>query len=254
MVETEVRILKMIKHENIVQLYEMHEFDGKIYLVMELYVSLSLCLFILIPFSRLLCSVTGGELFDEIMGRGNFVEKDAAVIVQKILFAIQYLHRMGIVHRDLKPENLLLSDRSNNPEIKISDFGLSKIFKHSGVMKTACGTPGYVGMHHHDCLYTSTTTFLTHSLLMIAPEVLKKKGYGPQVDLWSLGVITYILLCGYPPFYDATNTELFKKIMAGKFQFDKPWWDNISDIGMDCLLDSLYRISYSMHIPSSIYL
>ena len=95
----------------------------------------------------LLFSVTGGELFDEIMGRGTFSEKDAACIVQKILLAIQYLHRMGIVHRDLKPENLLISDRSSNPEIKISDFGLSKIFKHSGVMKTACGTPGYVGKH-----------------------------------------------------------------------------------------------------------
>lgn len=190
MVETEVKILKMIKHENIVQLYEMYEFDGKIYLVMEL--------------------VTGGELFDEIMGRGTFMEKDAACIVQKILLAIQYLHRMGIVHRDLKPENLLISDRSSNPEIKISDFGLSKIFKHSGVMKTACGTPGYV-----------------------APEVLKKKGYGPQVDLWSLGVITYILLCGYPPFFDPTNAELFKKIMAGNFQFDKPWWNTISDMAKD---------------------
>ena len=221
----------------------------------------ALCLFLLIPLSLVsspfLCRVTGGELFDEIMGRGNFVEKDAAVIVQKILFAIQYLHRMGIVHRDLKPENLLLSDRSNNPEIKISDFGLSKIFKHSGVMKTACGTPGYVGMLHHYFSFYISIDYLflhTHTLLLTAPEVLKKKGYGPQVDLWSLGVITYILLCGYPPFYDATNTELFKKIMAGKFQFDKPWWDNISDIGMDCLLDSLHQISYSMHIFSSIYL
>ncbi|KAJ3301307.1 hypothetical protein HDV03_001056, partial [Kappamyces sp. JEL0829] len=196
MVETEVKILKMIRHQNIVQLYEMYEFDGKIYLVMEL--------------------VTGGELFDEIMGRGTFGEKDAAKIVQKILLAIQYLHSMGIVHRDLKPENLLLSDKSSNPEIKISDFGLSKIFTESEVMKTACGTPGYVGRAE---------------LLTPAPEVLKKRGYGPQVDLWSLGVITYILLCGYPPFFDSSNPELFRKIMAGRFQFDRPWWDNISDQG-----------------------
>jgi calcium/calmodulin-dependent protein kinase I len=95
--------------------------------------------------------------------------------------------------------------------IKISDFGLSKIFSDTEMMKTACGTPGYV-----------------------APEVLKKRGYGPQVDLWSLGVITYILLCGYPPFFDANNTELFKKIMAGRFQFDRPWWDNVSDQGIVC--------------------
>ncbi|KAJ3324240.1 hypothetical protein HDV06_000279 [Boothiomyces sp. JEL0866] len=188
MIETEVRVLKMIKHENIIQLYEMFEFNGKIFLVMEL--------------------VTGGELFDEITQRGTFNERDAAAIVQKILSAIKYLHEMGIVHRDLKPENLLLSDRSRNPRVKISDFGLSKIFKDTDILKTACGTPGYV-----------------------APEILKKKGYGPQVDMWSLGVITYILLCGYPPFFDSSNTELFKKIMAGRFQFDRPWWDNISEKG-----------------------
>ncbi|KAJ3260157.1 hypothetical protein HK103_001233 [Boothiomyces macroporosus] len=190
MIETEVRVLKMIKHENIIQLYEMFEFNGKIFLVMEL--------------------VTGGELFDEITQRGTFNERDAAAIVQKILSAIKYLHEMGIVHRDLKPENLLLSDRTRNPRVKISDFGLSKIFKETDILKTACGTPGYV-----------------------APEILKKKGYGPQVDMWSLGVITYILLCGYPPFFDSSNTELFKKIMAGRFQFDRPWWDNISEKAKD---------------------
>ncbi|KAJ2997941.1 hypothetical protein HDV02_005036 [Globomyces sp. JEL0801] len=81
------------------------------------------------------------------------------------------------------------------------------------MMKTACGTPGYV-----------------------APEVLRKKGYGPQVDMWSLGVITYILLCGYPPFFDLNNAELFKKIMAGKYQFDRPWWDKISETGIELYL------------------
>ncbi len=96
-------------------------------------------------------------------------------------------------------------------------------------MKTACGTPGYVGMF--TALLFPLLTSFAHIFYQIAPEVLKKKGYGPQVDLWSLGVITYILLCGYPPFFDATNSELFKKIMAGKFQFDKPWWDNVSDVG-----------------------
>jgi calcium/calmodulin-dependent protein kinase I len=75
-------------------------------------------------------------------------------------------------------------------------------------MKTACGTPGYV-----------------------APEVLRRQGYSKEVDLWSLGVITYILLCGYPPFFDQKNAELFKKIMAGRYQFDHPWWDHISDKG-----------------------
>ena len=92
----------------------------------------------------------------------------------------------------------------------ISDFGLSKIFNDVEVMKTACGTPGYV-----------------------APEVLKRQGYGKEVDLWSLGVITYILLCGYPPFFDPNNVELFKKIMIGKYEFDHPWWDNVSEKAKD---------------------
>jgi calcium/calmodulin-dependent protein kinase I len=200
MIETEVRILQRIDHPNIVKLYEKYEFDNKIYLIMELYHSINI-------------SVTGGELFDEIVGRGSFPERDAARVVEKILEAILYLHSMGIVHRDLKPENLLLAEKSPHSEIKISDFGLSKIFNEVEVMKTACGTPGYV-----------------------APEVLKRQGYGPEVDLWSLGVISYILLCGYPPFYDQRNPELFKKIMAGRYQFDHPWWDHISEHGIYLLM------------------
>ncbi|KAJ3222060.1 calcium calmodulin-dependent protein kinase type 1G, partial [Clydaea vesicula] len=186
MIDTEVNILRTAKHENIIQLYEIFEIDAKIYLLMEL--------------------VTGGELFDEIVRIGKYTEFDAAKIVHKILLAIDYLHQLGIAHRDLKPENLLLSDKTKQAKIMISDFGLSKIFNDEEVMKTACGTPGYV-----------------------APEVLIRKGYGREVDLWSLGVITYILLCGYPPFYDQNNVELFKQIMAGKYEFDRPWWDNVSD-------------------------
>lgn len=190
MIETEVNILKKVRHENIVQLYEMYEIENKIYLVMEI--------------------VTGGELFDEIVSRGKYTEVDTAKIVHRILLATDYLHSLGIAHRDLKPENLLLSDKTKNAKIMISDFGLSKIFNDDEVMKTACGTPGYV-----------------------APEVLKRQGYGREVDMWSLGVITYILLCGYPPFYDQNNVQLFKQIMAGSYEFDKPWWDKISETAKD---------------------
>ncbi|KAJ3135406.1 calcium calmodulin-dependent protein kinase type 1G, partial [Irineochytrium annulatum] len=190
MIETEVKILLRVRHENIIQLYEMYEIESKIYLVMEL--------------------VTGGELFDEIVRIGKYTEADAAKMVTKILLAIDYLHAQGVAHRDLKPENLLLSDKSPRSKIMISDFGLSKIFSEDEVMRTACGTPGYV-----------------------APEVLRRQGYGREVDLWSLGVITYILLCGYPPFYDQNNVELFRQIMAGRYEFDRPWWDNISDTAKD---------------------
>ncbi|KAI8846103.1 kinase-like domain-containing protein [Chytridium lagenaria] len=199
MIETEVNILMRVRHEHIIQLYEMYEIESKIYLVMEL--------------------VTGGELFDEIVKIGKYTEADAAHIVYKILLAIDYLHTEGIAHRDLKPENLLLSDRTSQAKIMISDFGLSKIFSDDEVMRTACGTPGYV-----------------------APEVLKRQGYGREVDLWSLGVITYILLCGYPPFYDQNNVELFKQIMAGRYEFDRPWWDNISETVFPAAKDFIRKL------------
>ena len=186
MIKSEIDILKKVQHPHIIQLYELYETEQRIYLVMEL--------------------VTGGELFDSIVARGHYTEADASRIVYKILKAVEYLHDLGIAHRDLKPENLLFWNRDADAKIMISDFGLSKIFNDDDVMKTACGTPGYV-----------------------APEVLKRKGYGPQVDMWSMGVITYILLCGYPPFYHENNQELFQQIMKGEYEFDSPHWDDISD-------------------------
>ncbi|KAJ3351710.1 calcium calmodulin-dependent protein kinase type 1G [Entophlyctis luteolus] len=210
MIETEVKILMRVRHENIVRLFEIHGIVSGIVFFTPIHQS---------------DRVTGGELFDDIVGRGKYSETETGKIVYRILLAINYLHSHGIVHRDLKvdvtikqknpdylnqPENLLLSDKTPNAKIMISDFGLSKIFCEEEVMKTACGTPGYV-----------------------APEVLKRQGYGREVDLWSLGVITYILLCGYPPFYDSNNVELFKQIMTGRYEFDKPWWDDISDNAKD---------------------
>ena len=124
MVETEVHILNIVKHENIVQLYEKYQIDDKIYLVLEL--------------------VTGGELFDEITRVGAFPEIDASHMVKSILLAVEYLHSKGIVHRDLKPENLLMTTVGNKKTVKLSDFGLSKVYNNT-MMKTACGTPGYVG-------------------------------------------------------------------------------------------------------------
>ncbi|KAI9347388.1 kinase-like domain-containing protein, partial [Obelidium mucronatum] len=190
MIDTEINILLRVRHENIVQLYEMFAIENKIYLVMEI--------------------VTGGELFDEIVKRGKYTEQDASKTVHKILGAVEYLHSIDVAHRDLKPENLLLSEKSTSAKVMISDFGLSKILNDETAMKTACGTPGYV-----------------------APEVLRKRGYGKEVDLWSIGVITYILLVGYPPFYDQNNAVLFRQIMSGKYEFDRPWWDNISEDAKD---------------------
>eukprot|EP00158_Paraphelidium_tribonemae_P007362 Partr_v1_DN28218_c0_g1_i1_m76471 putative calcium calmodulin-dependent protein kinase len=185
MIQSEIAILKKVRHDNVIQLFELFETEAKIFLIMEM--------------------VTGGELFDSIVARGHYTELDAARIIAKILLAVDYLHEMGIAHRDLKPENLLFYNTQPDSKIMISDFGLSKIFNDEEMMKTACGTPGYV-----------------------APEVLKRQGYGAEVDLWSLGVIAYILLCGYPPFYNEDNQELFQQIMRGEFEFDSPHWDDIS--------------------------
>lgn len=153
--------------------------------------------------------VQGGELFDRIVEKGSYTEQDAARVIQDVLEAVDYLHSLGIVHRDLKPENLLYDTPDDDARIMISDFGLSKM-EDEGQMATACGTPGYV-----------------------APEVLKQRPYGKAVDCWSVGVITYILLCGYPPFYDESDANLFAQIMRGEYEFDSPYWDEISDSAKD---------------------
>jgi len=152
---------------------------------------------------------TGGELFDAIVKRGKYTEKSAARFIKDVAEAIHYLHSKGIVHRDLKPENILLADEAEDAHVKIADFGLSKVMDDAA-LQTACGTPGYV-----------------------APEVLMGGGYHQEVDIWSIGVIMYILLCGYPPFFAENNTKLFAKIMACQFAFQSPYWDPISDSAKD---------------------
>jgi len=153
----------------------------------------------------------GGELFDRIVDKGHFTEQDAVQCTAKLLSAMKYLHDKGIAHRDLKPENLLMTDDSPDAECKITDFGLSKAYDaQSQVMQTPCGTPGY-----------------------IAPEVLLMKGYDKQCDVWSLGVIVYILLCGFPPFYADNDAQLFEKIKKGEYEFLRPYWDPISNGAKD---------------------
>ncbi|XP_017742189.1 PREDICTED: calcium/calmodulin-dependent protein kinase type 1D isoform X4 [Rhinopithecus bieti] len=179
-----------IKHENIVALEDIYESPNHLYLVMQL--------------------VSGGELFDRIVEKGFYTEKDASTLIRQVLDAVYYLHRMGIVHRDLKPENLLYYSQDEESKIMISDFGLSKMEGKGDVMSTACGTPGYV-----------------------APEVLAQKPYSKAVDCWSIGVIAYILLCGYPPFYDENDSKLFEQILKAEYEFDSPYWDDISDSAKD---------------------
>ncbi|MBN3303365.1 KCC1G kinase, partial [Amia calva] len=195
--ENEIAVLRRIKHDNVVALEDFYESRTHYYLVMQL--------------------VSGGELFDRILDRGVYTEKDASLVIRQVLDAVSYLHNNSIVHRDLKPENLLYYSQDENSKIMISDFGLSKI-EDNGVMATACGTPGYV-----------------------APEVLAQKPYSKAVDCWSIGVITYILLCGYPPFYEETESKLFAKIMKAEYEFDSPFWDDISDSAKDFIRNMMQK-------------
>jgi len=186
-VHDEVEIMHKINHPNCVALFEMFETKTKLYMVMEL--------------------LTGGELFDRIVSKGSYSEKEASNVIKSVASAIQYLHQSGVVHRDLKPENLLYLNKTDESPIKITDFGLAKFRGESKEdMHTACGTPGYV-----------------------APEVLKGEKYDKAVDLWSLGVILYILLCGFPPFYHQNTNMLYKQIKKGEYDFPDPYWTDISD-------------------------
>jgi len=186
---TEIDILTRVKHPNIVCLKDIFEDPNHLYIVMEL--------------------ISGGELFDKIVERGSFSEKETSELVSKILSAVEYLHSNGIAHRDLKPENLLLK-AGDITEVMLSDFGLSKIIGEDTMMQTACGTPYYV-----------------------APEVLSATGYGPEVDLWSVGVITYLILCGFPPFYGDSLPEVFEQIMKAEYDFPEPYWNDISKEAKD---------------------
>eukprot|EP01015_Nassula_variabilis_P017500 TRINITY_DN2767_c0_g1_i1.p1 TRINITY_DN2767_c0_g1~~TRINITY_DN2767_c0_g1_i1.p1 ORF type:complete len:309 (-),score=61.44 TRINITY_DN2767_c0_g1_i1:18-944(-) len=204
--QSEVEILSQIDHPNIVKLHEVYDDKTKFYMVMEL--------------------MTGGELFDRIIEKENYSEKEAADTIRPIVDAIRYCHSMGIAHRDLKPENLLYATTDAKSIIKISDFGLAKVM-HNDLLTTACGTPGYV-----------------------APEVIEGKGYNLSVDFWSIGVILYVLLSGSPPFYEETNEKLFDVIKGGKYDFPSPQWDNISEYAKD-LIKKLMVVDHSKRLDAN---
>ncbi|XP_030221491.1 serine/threonine-protein kinase H1 homolog isoform X2 [Gadus morhua] len=176
--ESELCVLRRVRHTNIIQLMEVFETAERVYMVMEL--------------------ATGGELFDRIIARGSFTERDATRVLQMVLDGVKYLHTLGITHRDLKPENLLYYHPGADSKIIITDFGLASSRKKGDecLMKTTCGTPEY-----------------------IAPEILVRKPYTNAVDMWALGVISYILLSGTMPFEDDNRMRLYRQILKGKYSF-----------------------------------
>jgi len=199
----EIDIMKKVNHPNVLKLQEVYETDETIALVMEL--------------------VDGGELFYKIVEKGNYSEKDAVKIVRQMIQGVEYLHNQGIAHRDLKPENLLCSMDTREEykpfRVVIADFGLSKAFDGENPLQTSCGTPDYV-----------------------APEVITAEGqYDASVDMWSCGVITYVLLCGFSPFLSADQTGLFEKIMKAEYEFPDPEWTHISENAKDFIRKLLVK-------------
>ncbi|KAI9770314.1 MAG: hypothetical protein M1840_003473 [Geoglossum simile] len=154
---------------------------------------------------------TGGELFDRICEQGKFTEKDASQTIRQVLEAVNYLHENNVVHRDLKPENLLYLTREANSQLVLADFGIAKMLDNKDeVLTTMAGSFGYA-----------------------APEVMLKKGHGKPVDIWSLGVITYTLLCGYSPFRSENLADLIDECQRGKPVFHERYWKEVSKDAKD---------------------
>ncbi|KAK6170474.1 hypothetical protein SNE40_018860 [Patella caerulea] len=198
LLEREVAILKRVKHPNIIQLNEVIESNQKMYLVTEI------------------CD--GGELND-VLKQSLFKESETKIIMTKLASAISYLHKHDIVHRDLKLENILLSQNPDDPEdklhIKVTDFGLSVVkdgVGHDNMMQDVCGTPIYM-----------------------APEIIDNKTYSQMCDVWAMGVIMYMLLCGYPPFNAADEEGLYEMIKKAEVKFEEPAWKDITEEAKNCI-------------------
>lgn len=157
---------------------------------------------------------TGGELFDRICEQGKFTEKDAAETIKQVLNAVNFLHTNQIVHRDLKPENLLYLSKDLESDLVLADFGIAKMLDGKGEsLKTMAGSFGYA-----------------------APEVMRKEGHGKPVDMWSMGVITYTLLCGYSPFRSETLQDLIRECTDATVVFHERYWKDVSDDAKDFIL------------------
>ena len=202
----EVSILKEMKHEYIIRLYDFFIEPTTYYLVME--------------------RMSGGELFDRIVAKAYYSEKEARDVCKIVLEAVAYLHDNNVAHRDLKPENLLLLSESDDSQVKIADFGFAKKVVAPQSLTTQCGTPGYV-----------------------APEILEGTPYDTRADMWSVGVILYILLGGYPPFIENNQRDLFRKIRRGEYEFHEEYWGTVSSDAKN-LISSLLTVDIATRLDA----
>lgn len=209
--KNEIMILKMVKHHNILQLVDAFETKKEYFIFLEL--------------------ATGREVFDWILDQGYYSERDTSNVMRQVLEAVAYLHSLKIVHRNLKLENLVYYNRLKHSKIVISDFQLAKL--ENGLIRDPCGTPEY-----------------------LAPEMVGRQRYGRPVDCWAIGVIMYILLSGNPPFYDdgdededSRDKNLFIKILSGDYEFDSPYWDDISDSAKS-LVASLMEVDQDQRLTA----
>lgn len=194
----EVTILKEFDHPHVIKLFDFFEEPNTYYLVME--------------------RMSGGELFDRIVAKLYYNEKEARDVCKTLLDAVNYCHENNVAHRDLKPENLLLLSAENDSAVKIADFGFAKRVFVPNSLTTQCGTPGYV-----------------------APEILEGLPYDTAADMWSVGVILYILLGGYPPFIEKNQRDLFRKIRRGEYEFHEEYWGAVSQDAKN-LISSLLAV------------
>ena len=207
--KTEIKILSMLDHPNILRLFEVIEDEKNIYLIMEL--------------------CTGGELLSR-MKNNRYKEREAAKLMEQIVSAVVYCHEKGICHRDLKPHNILFLNENPDSPIKIVDFGISKIFDPSlSFLKEEIDDAGNK---------FKKMSSVVGTMYFLSPEVLKGN-YNEKCDIWSLGIILYILLCGYPPFKGSNEKEIIKKISSLKFEFRQAEWKNISESAKNLISNML---------------
>nr|CDS18199.1 calcium:calmodulin dependent protein kinase type [Echinococcus granulosus] len=172
--------------------------------------------------------VTGGELFEDIVAREYYSEADASNCMKQILESVNYCHQNNIVHRDLKPENLLLASKTRGAAVKLADFGLAiEVQGDQFAWFGFAGTPGY-----------------------LSPEVLRKEPYGKPVDIWACGVILYILLVGYPPFWDDDQNRLYNQIKSGSYEYPPPEWDTVTAEAKN-LINSMLTMNPSKRITAA---